>query len=321
MNVITGGLDDVSISRAGKTWGIPLPIDDTHVIYVWFDALTNYISALGFGGGDLSLFDRYWPADVHVIGKDITRFHCIIWPAMLMAGGLEPPRSVFAHGFISLSGEKMSKTRGNIIDPVGMAEAYGADALRYLLLREVPFDRDGDISSEVFLARYNADLANDVGNLLSRTVVMISKYLGGAVERGPVGEGSELGGELVRALGAYRAHMDAMEFSRALGAYWSVIQRANRFIEERRPWDLAKDPARRDELEETFRGLLAVLRATGVVLLPFMPAKMRELLAALGAERLTLADLPEREVGAAGLAPLSPLFPRIKPEDAGRAAG
>ncbi len=321
MNVITGGLEDVSISRAGKTWGIPLPIDASHVIYVWFDALTNYISALGFGGGDPALFDRYWPADVHVIGKDITRFHCIIWPAMLMAGGVEPPRSVFAHGFISLGGEKMSKTRGNVVDPVRMAGAFGSDALRYLLLREVPFDRDGDISDEVFLGRYNADLANDVGNLLSRTVAMVSKYLGGSVDAGPPGDGGWFGGELASALESYRAHMDRMEFSRALGAYWAVIQRANRFIEERRPWDIAKDPARRGELEETFRELLAALRTTGVVLAPFMPGKMRELLGALGAERLTLADLPEAAVGASGLAPRSPLFPRIKPEDAGRIAG
>ncbi|MDD4858093.1 MAG: class I tRNA ligase family protein, partial [Candidatus Krumholzibacteria bacterium] len=151
INVIKGGLEDVSISRFGKAWGIPLPIDESHVIYVWFDALTNYISALGFGGADTALFERYWPADVHVIGKDITRFHCIIWPAMLMAGGVEPPRSVFAHGFISLAGEKMSKTRGNVIDPIRMTEVFGADAVRYLLLREVPFDRDGDVTVDVFV--------------------------------------------------------------------------------------------------------------------------------------------------------------------------
>jgi methionyl-tRNA synthetase len=316
INVIRGGLDDVSISRFGKAWGIPLPIDEAHVIYVWFDALTNYISALGFGGTDTKPFDRYWPADVHVIGKDITRFHCIIWPAMLMAGGVAPPRSVFAHGFISLAGEKMSKTRGNIIDPMRMVEAFGSDALRYLLLREVPFDRDGDVTAEVFLNRYNADLANDIGNLFSRTVTMISKYLGGTVETKPLGAGHELYAELVRSLEAYRGHMDRMEFSRALGAYWAVIQRANRFIEEKRPWDLAKDPAKYHELEEMFRELLAVLRASGVVLSPFMPRKMAEMLAQLGAGKLTMNDLPEKAAGASALAQPVPLFPRIKVDSA-----
>jgi methionyl-tRNA synthetase len=312
VNVVKGGLEDVSISRFGKAWGIPLPIDETHVIYVWFDALTNYISALGYGGADTKLFDRYWPADVHVIGKDITRFHCVIWPAMLMAAGVEPPRSVFAHGFISLEGEKMSKTRGNIIDPVNMTEIFGADAVRYLLLREVPFDRDGDVTMEVFLARYNADLANDIGNLFSRTVTMISKYLGGTVESKPFDGGHELNAELGRSLEAYRGHMEQMEFSRALGAYWSVIQRANRFIEEKRPWDLAKDPAKRPELEDMCRELVAVLRASGIVLTPFMPGKMAEMLSQLGAGALTMSDLPERAAGADALAQPVPLFPRIK---------
>jgi len=316
INVIKGGLEDVSISRFGKAWGIPLPIDETHVIYVWFDALTNYISALGFGGRDTTLFERYWPADVHVIGKDITRFHCIIWPAMLMAGGVEPPRSVFAHGFISLGGEKMSKSRGNIIDPLSMTEFFGADAVRYLLLREVPFDRDGDITVDVFLNRYNADLANDIGNLFSRTVTMISKYLGGAVEAGALGGGHELYAELMSALEAYRVHMDRMEFSRALGAYWAVIQRANRFIEEKRPWDLAKDPSKRPALEEMFRELLAVLRASSVVLAPFMPRKMAEMGAQLGANGVMMNDLPEKAVGANGLRQPAPLFPRLTVESA-----
>jgi len=312
INVIKGGLEDVSISRHGKSWGIPLPIDESHVIYVWFDALTNYISALGYGSPDTKLFDRYWPADVHVIGKDITRFHCIIWPAMLMAGGVAPPRSVFAHGFISLGGEKMSKTRGNIIDPTKMASAFGADALRFLLMREVPFDRDGDVSIDVLLNRYNADLANDVGNLFSRTLVMICKYLGGAVEEKPLGAGHELYAELGRALAAYRENMDRMEFSRALGAYWSVIQRANRFIEERRPWDLAKDPAKRGELEDMFRELLAVLVVSGVVLHPFMPGKTAEMLRQLHVDTITLEGLPGKSSGASGLEPPAPLFPRIK---------
>jgi methionyl-tRNA synthetase len=319
INVIKGGLRDVSISRSGKAWGIPLPIDESHVIYVWFDALANYITALGYGSGSTALFDRYWPADVHVIGKDITRFHCIIWPAMLMAAGIEPPRSVFAHGFLSLGGEKMSKTRGNILDPRTLAERFGADALRYLLLREVPFDRDGDISIESLVNRYNADLANDIGNLFSRTLVMIVKYLGGSVEVKRLESAHGLCGELEKAVEAYRDGMERMEFAGALGAYWSVIQRANRFIEEKRPWDLAKDAAKRSELEDVFRELLAVLRASGLVLSPFMPTKMADMLRQLGAEALTMNDLPEKAVGASGLASPKPLFPRIREDGAGLA--
>ncbi|MCK4237294.1 MAG: methionine--tRNA ligase, partial [Candidatus Krumholzibacteria bacterium] len=235
INVIKSGLEDVSISRFGKKWGIPLPIDEDHVIYVWFDALSNYISALGYGSGKSELFDRYWPADFHIIGKDITRFHCIIWPAMLMAGGVELPRSIFAHGFLSLGGEKMSKTTGNMLDPGRMANVFGADGLRYLLLREVPFDRDGDISIDLLVSRYNADLANELGNLFSRTVAMISKYHGGNLETGGFGSGSAMYQDLFKAIQGYRRHMEQMKFSRALGSYWTIIQRANRFIEERRP--------------------------------------------------------------------------------------
>lgn len=311
VNVIRGGLEDVSISRAGKSWGIPLPIDESHVIYVWFDALTNYISALGYGG-DGDLFDRYWPADVHVIGKDITRFHCIIWPAMLMAGGVELPRSVFAHGFISLGGEKMSKTRGNILDPSAMAKVFGADGLRYLLMREVPFDRDGDISVETLLNRYNSDLANELGNLFSRTVAMISKYLSGTIEPRPFGDGDELFGDLATAIEGYRGHMERMEFSRAIGAFWKVVQRANRFIEEKRPWELAKDEERKDELETVFSNLLAVLVSSGVLLGPFMPAAMAEMLLHLGADVACIDDLPPGEISARGLEQPKPLFPRIQ---------
>ncbi len=314
VNVIKGGLDDVSISRAGKSWGIPLPIDEKHVIYVWFDALTNYISALGYGGDDTGLFDRYWPADFHVIGKDITRFHCVIWPSMLMAAGVELAGSVFAHGFISLGGEKMSKTRGNILDPSKMAEVFGADGLRYLLLREVPFDRDGDISGEILLNRYNADLANELGNLFSRTTAMITKYFGGNLSERAFDADAEMHGDLTRAVEGYRGYMERMEFSRALGAYWTAIQRANRFIEEKKPWELAKDPERREELEQVFTELLAVLVTSGVVLTPFMPGAMEAMLAHLDVERPGLDAVPPVRVGAKGLEPPEPLFPRIQVE-------
>ena len=312
VNVIRGGLEDVSISRCGKSWGIPLPIDERHVVYVWFDALINYISAIGYAGGGGGLFERYWPADVHVIGKDITRFHCIIWPSMLMAGGVPLPGRVFAHGFVSLGGEKMSKTLGNILDPRTMAGIFGPDGIRYLLLREVPFDRDGDISVETLLARYNADLANELGNLFSRTTTMISKYLGGDLAATTFGPGCELYDSLAGSLEGYRGHMDRMEFSRALGAYWTAIQRANRFIEEKRPFDLAKDPARRGELVSVLGELCAVLVTTGVALAPFMPAKMAEMLEHLGAPDTGLDGLPVREVSASGLAQPKPLFPRIQ---------
>ena len=312
VNVIKGGLEDVSISRSGKSWGIPLPIDPEHVIYVWFDALTNYITALGYGGVETARFDRYWPADFHVIGKDITRFHCVIWPAMLMAAGVELPHSVFAHGFISLGGEKMSKTRGNILDPAKMAGVFGADGLRYLLLREVPFDRDGDISVEILLNRDTADLANELGNLFSRTTAMIAKYFGGDLPERPFDKAAQMHGDLERALDGYRAHMERMEFSRALGAYWTVVQRANRFIEEQKPWELAKDPARKEELEQVFTELLTVLVTSATVLGPFMPAAMEAMLAHLGVERPGMDALPPEHIGASGLEPPKPLFPRIQ---------
>ncbi len=310
VNVIRGGLEDVSISRIGKSWGIPLPTDREHVIYVWFDALTNYISALGYGG-DEELYGRYWPADVHVIGKDITRFHCVIWPAMLMAAGEPVPRSVFAHGFLSLSGEKMSKTRGNILDPEELVKVFGADGLRYLLMKEVPFDRDGDISVELLVNRYNAELANELGNLFSRTASMIEKYLGGKVREGEFGPGAQLREPMAAVLEQYREEMEKMHFSRALNAYWPVIQKANRFIEEKKPWELARDGGGKEALESVFRELLAVLKTSCAVLSPFLPEKMARMSETLGGEMPALEDLPPRLSGVEGLSRPEPLFPRI----------
>jgi methionyl-tRNA synthetase len=311
VNVIKSGLEDISISRIGKDWGIPLPTDKRHVIYVWFDALTSYISALNYGR-DGKLYEKYWPADLHVIGKDITRFHCIIWPAMLMAAEVPLPKSVFAHGFLSLSGEKMSKTRGNVLDPESIEEKFGADGLRYLLLREVPFDKDGDISMEVLINRYNAELANELGNLFSRTASMIVKYLDGNVEKGRFGQESTLYYPLAEALSEYKKFMEEMYFSRALDSYWRVIQRANRFIEEEKPWELAKDESGGEKLQDIFRQLIVVLITSGVVLLPFMPGKMKIMLEELGGKNITLDSLPPDECGIEGLTKPDPLFPRIE---------
>jgi methionyl-tRNA synthetase len=314
VNVIKSGLKDVSISRIGKEWGIPLPIDRDHVIYVWFDALTNYISALGYGE-DHPRYRKYWPADVHVIGKDITRFHCIIWPAMLMAAGEPVPRRVFAHGFLSLSGEKMSKTRGNVLDPEELEKMFGAEALRYLLLREVPFDGDGDISIEILKNRYNTELANELGNLLSRTASMIVKYLGGSVPEGPFGSGSVLYPETAQGVERFREYMEQMRFSRALGAFWPAIQRANKYIEETKPWELARKDGTRDKLEEIFRQLLAVLACSATVLKPFLPGKMEKMLEILGTTSLSPEELPPGRAGITGLEKIEPLFPRLQAEE------
>jgi methionyl-tRNA synthetase len=312
VNVIESGLEDVSVSRAGKRWGIPIPGDDSHVVYVWFDALINYISALGYGGEEMELFNRYWPANIHVVGKDITRFHCIIWPAMLMAAGVELPGSIFAHGFISLAGEKMSKTRGNILDPDIMKDTFGSDGLRYLLLREVPFDKDGDISVERLVDRYNSDLANELGNLFSRTTSMISKYFDGNVRQSGFGSDSVMYGDVIKGLESYSAHMERLQFSMAINSWWAVIQRANKYIEEKKPWKLAGDDEKREQLSHVFTELLAVLQVTGHVLMPFMPVKMEDMLNKLGVEKVRrIDDLPPGKVGAAGLKQAAPLFPRI----------
>ncbi|UCH83178.1 MAG: methionine--tRNA ligase, partial [Candidatus Latescibacterota bacterium] len=232
LNVIEQGLEDVSVSRVGKTWGVPLPIAEGHVVYVWFDALINYISALGYGGVDTAKFDKYWPADCHVIGKDITRFHCLIWPAMLMAADVAVPKNVFAHGFVYSKGTKMSKTIGNILDPVEMAEFFGADPLRYLLLREIAFDRDGDFTIEQSVTRYNAELANELGNLFSRTLSMVNRYRDGVVPAWTDDAQRDFERLTANVVDEYCSHMDALEFDEALNAFWKTVQGANRYVEQ-----------------------------------------------------------------------------------------
>ncbi len=316
VNVVESGLEDISVSRASVSWGIPLPNDPAHTIYVWIDALINYITGVGYPDltGDYS---RYWPADLHVIGKDITRFHCVIWPAMLMSAKLPLPRTVLGHGWVQFQGEKLSKSLGNIVNPLDVADRGGADALRYYLLKEVPLSRDGDFTWQLFIDRYNADLANDWGNLFTRSVSMVHRYRGGKVAAtAPIGGLGEL---IVGAIREYRGAMDRYEIEKGIEAAWSIIRRSNRLVEEKAPWTLAKDPARAQELDALLSTLLVALQHTALLLYPIMPAKARMVWEALriepplGESRLpapgTLLD--GRSSGEA-LGPSEPLFPRIE---------
>jgi methionyl-tRNA synthetase len=320
LKVVEAGLEDVSVSRSGVQWGIPLPLDPSHVVYVWFDALINYISALGYPDDPDGLVARYWPADLHVIGKDITRFHCLIWPAMLMSAGIALPRSVWAHGFVSVNGEKLSKSRGNIIAPQEVTARFGVDGFRYLFLREVPFNRDGDFSWQTYTERYNADLANDLGNLLARTLAMVQRYCDGRVPRLMVGDERDAGlfGVLTAALVDYRVHLEGCAISNALAAAWSCIQTANRYIEENKPWDLAKRPEGRERLQAVLRNLLEVLRHVSVMVYPAMPSKAAEMRRQLGlpADFAALRFDDELAVSDREWAQVEPgpaLFPRLEP--------
>ena len=316
VNVVEGGLEDISVSRASGTWGIPLPNDPGHTIYVWFDALINYITGVGYPdrNGDYS---KYWPADLHVIGKDITRFHCIIWPAMLMSAKLPLPRTVLGHGWVQFQGEKLSKSLGNIVNPLEIADRWGADALRYYLLREVPLSRDGDFTWELFIDRYNADLANDWGNLFTRTVSMIHRYRAGKVTASAPIEGME--GVITSALRDYGVAMERYEIDKGIEAAWSVIRRANRLVEEKAPWNLAKDPARGAELDALLATLVAALQHTALLLHAVMPAKAREVWETLrSSPRMEGVRLPKAGALLPSPAPAEPigaskpLFPRIE---------
>jgi methionyl-tRNA synthetase len=280
------GLRDFSISRAGGTWGIPFPDDPDHRIYVWFDALTNYITGAGFPD-DMAEFERWWPADVHVIGKNITRFHCLYWPAMLLSAGLPLPRQVFAHGFLLDRGERMSKTRGNVLFPDEMAGRFGVDGVRYAVLREVPFDRDADVSYDSFVRRYNADLANDFGNLLNRTLNMTTRYLDGERPAPPPAEESELGRLWPQAWHRYGKRMDAYLLHDALAALWEFVGAANRRVDSEQPWTLNKQAVAGDEraaarLEAVLGELLEACRLVGLAAAPFLPGAAPRVFAQLG---------------------------------------
>lgn len=320
-NFIEPGLEDLAVSRTTYTWGVQVPSNPKHVIYVWIDALMNYISALGYGwSDDLSQYHKFWPADIHMIGKDILRFHSIYWPIMLMALDLPLPKRLVAHGWFVMQDGKMSKSKGNVVYPEMLVERFGLDPLRYYLMRSLPVGSDGTFTPEDYVGRINYELANDLGNLLNRTIAMVNNYFDGEVPRFAVATDfdADLASVATDSIENYHKQMEAVDFPRALEAVWNLISRTNKYIDETAPWVLAKDETDRDKLEAVMSHLAASLRVVAHLIQPFMMETSDAIMEQLGLgttfdlEKLTFAGLPE---GVRVVAKGSPIFPRLDMED------